>query len=283
MLGKMLDNLIKNNEDVCDLKEDEYIKENDVYCKNCHTQRTLWLESFKMRVRCVCKCQKEKNEAEERKLRIEERQAELERLKDASLIGDRYKNVSFKNTIISDNNDFNNAYTRCKKYCEVASKVYEEGMGIYLYGGSGTGKTHLTACMANELIEQGWQVLFTNFAEISKIIRTTFKKDSKENENDYINQLATIDFLFIDDLGTEVLQKNDEYTWMQEKIYDVINKRYNAKKPTIFSSNHSLKELIADRGMMKKTVDRIVEMSTAILKIEGKSYRLQNRLKETPF
>ena len=282
-MNNIIDEIIKKNDDDFRPREDEYEYNGDLYCKKCNTRRSLWLPFLQRRQRCICHCQKEKIELEERRLMIQQRQAELDRLKDASLLDERYKNVSFDNTEIGDNKDFNNAYTRCKKYCEVSNKVFEEGMGIYLYGDSGTGKTHLTACMINRLIEQGWQVLITNFAEISKIIRSTFKKDSKETENDYINQLANIDFLFIDDLGTEIVQKNDEDTWLQEKIYDVINKRYNAKTPTIFTSNYSMKELITERGMMKKTVDRIMEMSTAILKIEGKSYRLKNRTKESIF
>lgn len=282
MLKNLIDEIINNDNDF-QPQEDEYEKNGELYCKKCHTRRSVYLPFLKRLQRCKCHCQMEKIKEEERRLMIQQRQAELDRLKDASLLDERYKNVSFDNTEIGDNKDFNNAYTRCKKYCEVSNKVFEEGMGIYLYGDSGTGKTHLTACMINRLIEQGWQVLITNFAEISKIIRSTFKKDSKETENDYINQLANIDFLFIDDLGTEIVQKNDEDTWLQEKIYDVINKRYNAKTPTIFTSNYSMKELITERGMMKKTVDRIMEMSTAILKIEGKSYRLKNRVKESIF
>lgn len=282
MLKNILDEIISKDDDFKP-QEDEYEKGGELYCNKCHTRRSVYLPFLQRLQRCKCHCQMEKIREEERRLMIQQRQAELDRLKDASLLDERYKNVSFDNTEIGDNKDFNNAYTRCKKYCEVSNKVFEEGMGIYLYGDSGTGKTHLTACMINRLIEQGWQVLITNFAEISKIIRSTFKKDSKETENDYINQLANIDFLFIDDLGTEIVQKNDEDTWLQEKIYDVINKRYNAKTPTIFTSNYSMKELITERGMMKKTVDRIMEMSTAILKIEGKSYRLKNRVKESIF
>lgn len=282
MINNVIDKIIQNNQ-LFKPQEDEYEKDGELYCKNCNTPRSVYLRSFNQRVRCICKCQKFKIEEEEKKALQEQRLLELDRLKEASLIGERYKNVIFENTQLSDNETFNNAYKRCKKYCEVSQQVYEEGMGIYIFGESGTGKTHLTSCMANELMEQNYQVLFTNFAEISKMIKTTFKRDSKETENDYINQLANIDFLFIDDLGTEIVQKNDEDTWLQEKIYDVINKRYNANKPTIFTSNYSMKELVVERGMMKKTVDRIMEMSTAIIKIEGKSYRLKKRIKETPF
>ena len=42
-----------------------------------------------------------------------------------------------------------------------------------------------------------------------------------------INQIANVDFLFIDDLGTEKVTKDGEDTWLQDKIFEVINKRYN--------------------------------------------------------
>ena len=97
--------------------------------------------------------------------------------------------------------------------------------------------------------------------------------DEKGNEIDLINKIANVDFLFIDDLGTEKVTKDGEDTWLQDKIFEVINKRYNNMKPTIFTSNYSLQELVQDRGLLDKTVDRILEMSTAIIKVEGRSNR----------
>ena len=124
-------------------------------------------------------------------------------------------------------------------------------------------------------------ILLGYFFEISKIIREAYNKRNSEEE--LINKITSVDFLFIDDIGTEVLKKNDEDTWLQGVVFDVINKRYNNKKPTIFTSNHSIQELISQRGFMPKTVDRIIEMSSLILKIEGKSFRIENRKNELPF
>lgn len=266
-------------------REDEVEIDGLLYCKKCKTQRSMTIKLFSGNeiVRCLCECQSKERDEEEQKKKELERMLEIEKLKSASLIGERYKNTYFNKTETGHNKTFDNAFKRCKRYCEVSDKVLNDGMGIYLFGDTGTGKTHLTACMVNELINQRYQVLFTNFFEISKIIRSTFNKSS-ESENDYINRLASIDFLFIDDLGTERVQNGESDLWLQEKIFDVLNKRYNNKKPTIFSSNHSLNELINERGFMKKTIDRIAEMSTAIIKVEGESYRLKNRAtKEVPF
>ena len=263
------------------LREDEYRKDNMIYCKNCDTPRTCYLTE-KTIVRCICKCQEIDRDEKLRKEEENKRLMKLEKIKKASLIGERYKNTSFENTELGRNTTFDTAFKRCKKYCEVSEMVLDEGMGIYLYGDKGTGKTHLMSCIANDLMNKGYQTLFTNFFEISKMIRSSFGSASV-NENEYIDRLATIDFLFIDDLGTERVKTNEGDLWLQEKIFDVLNKRYNMKKPTIFTSNHSLRELISERGFMEKTIDRIAEMSTAIIKVEGSSYRLENRKKEIPF
>lgn len=285
-MQKLMTNII-NQHQALEPRENEYLKDGIIYCSKCNTQSSCFVKhpitKEQILVRCLCECASNKRDEEERQQKELERLKEIEKLKSASLIGERYKDILFNNTEIGHNKSFDNAYNTCRRYCEVSNVVLAEGMGIYIFGDTGTGKTHLTACMVNELINKKYQVLFTNFFEISKMIRSTFNKSS-ETENDYINRLATIDFLFIDDLGTERVQNGESDLWLQEKIFDVLNKRYNNKKPTIFSSNHSLNELINDRGFMPKTVDRIAEMSTRIIKVEGSSYRLKNRTKkEIPF
>lgn len=263
-----------------------YLKDDLLYCSLCNTPRqTIINNPFTgepRKVNCICQCQAEKMRQEELEARNREKQREIDKLQKQSLLGDRYKNVRFDNTKTGYNAKFDEAYRRCKNYCEVSSKVLENGYGIYIFGDKGTGKTHLTACMVNELINQYKTVLFTNFFEISKMIRSTFNKKS-ETEEEFINKISNIDFLFIDDIGSEVLKKNDEDTWLQGIVFDVINKRYNNKKPTVFTSNHSLQELITQRGLMPKTVDRMLEMANLILKIEGDSYRLEARNCDLPY
>lgn len=233
-------------------------------------------------VGCICDCQK-RAIAREKELRVlQDTQRQIKRLQGQSLMGERYCNVTFDTTLTGFNQTFDEAFERCKKYCEVSKQVYENGYGIYIYGDKGTGKTHLTACMANELIKQFRPVMFTNFFEIGEMIKTTFRGKG-DTEGNIINRIATVDFLFLDDLGTEKVMQNGEDNWMQGKIFEVLNKRYNNKKPTIFTSNYSIQQLTPERGMMDKTVDRIGEMSTVTLKIEGASNRTKMRSKNLPF
>lgn len=249
-------------------ENEEYIKEDIIYCKKCDTPRMCM--GLNRMVRCICKCQAEERDRERELDRQKEKQRIVDKIKRTSLLGDKYKDVSFDNTDTS-NKDFHKIYSRCKKYCEVAEQVLDKGIGIYLFGNKGTGKSRLTACMANELMNNYYTVLYTNFSEISKYIRGTFGKSS-ETEYEFLERLSSIDFLFIDDFGTELVTKNDQDLWLQEKVFEVINKRYNNNKPIIFTSNYSLRELIEDRGLADKTIDRINEMCE-VMKLEGNSYR----------
>lgn len=257
------------------LKENEVIKDNMIYCTICGETKIYVGNDWKGNIvarKCVCSC----FEKEQQRLREEEEKrnkiTRIERLKNRSLIDERYRDKKFKDLELT-NNSFANAYKRCKTYCEISNEVYEKGYGIYLYGNSGVGKTMLTSCMANELMEKEYTVLFTNFFEILKAIRNTFNNRTSETDDSIINNIADVDFLFIDDLGTESMSKNSGDNFTQDKIFEIINKRYNKKKPTIFSSNYTIRELVESRNFMDKTVDRINEMSSAVIEIKGESYR----------
>lgn len=249
---------------------EEYVKDGDIYCKECNTPRTCF--GFTKKVRCYCECQTKKLKEQQERDKRAERLRQLEKLKVASLLGERYKNVTFGKTDM-DNPDFAKVAGRARNYCAAAGKVLAQGVGIYLYGAKGTGKTHLTACIANELMSNYYSVLYTNFSEISKSIRATYGSRS-ESEQAFIDKLATIDFLFIDDFGTESVARDGDDLWLQEKIFEVVNKRYNANKPIIFTSNYSLADMIKNRGLADKTVDRISEICE-VIKLDGQSYRLK--------
>ncbi len=250
------------------LKEDEeYIKDDIIYCKKCNTPRMCM--GLNRMVRCICECQAQARDREIELSKQKEKQRIVDKIKRTSLLGEKYKDVSFATTD-KTNEEFMKIFKRCNKYCEVAREVLERGIGIYLFGNKGTGKSHLTACMANELMDNYYSVLYTNFTEISKYIRGTFR--GNESEHDFLERLTNIDFLFIDDFGTELVTKNNEDLWLQEKVFEVINKRYNNNKPIIFTSNYSLRQLIEERGLADKTIDRINEMCE-VMKLEGTSYR----------
>lgn len=265
----------KNKLQEYEVKEDEHLTENwELICNKCGGHR--YFQHNAMVVTCLCECQSKKLEEEKARRKAEERMQSFQRLKDLSLLGKRYQNATFENLDMNRPDGFKRAVERCKKYCENWDEIKKQGLGIYLYGDVGTGKSLLTACIGNTLLARFTTVLFTNFFEIAKQIKATFTGNSM-TESAFIDRLTSVDLLIIDDLGTEIVMKNGEKTWIQDKIYDVINARYINQKSTIFSSNESLVDLVEKCGLMKKTVDRIAAMSTAKIELRGSSYRLQEQ------
>lgn len=253
---------------------EEYVRDNDVYCKRCGGRRTRFGFTQKIWIKCKCQMEewKKQNQASERF----ERQRYIEKLRRDSLLGDEYKNATFEKTDIYGD-DFAAIYARCEKFCAHFDKVLEKDHGIYLFGDKGTGKTHLTACIANELLSKGLPVIYTSMGEISKTIRATFDKKG-ETEAEFMRRFCAVDLLIIDDFGTERVSKSGDDLWLQEKVFEVVNSRYNNRRPMIFTSNYSLDEMASKRGLSSKTADRIREKCVE-MELRGKSYRLKKRNK----
>lgn len=241
----------------------DYEKDGIIYCGNCNTPKQVYVAVLKRNMPTLCKCGKEKIRQEQEYEEKIKKQRQIEKLRQASLLGEKYQNALFENTETAHSKEFEHIFNRCRKYCENAEKVLERGKGIYLFGGKGTGKTRLTACMGNELMKNYYTVIYTNFAEISKGII---------NNMDIESRIASADFIFIDDFGTERITKGKEDLWLQEKVFEIINKRYIDNKPIIFTSNYSVLEMMKERGLAERTADRIIEMCEAI-KLNGESYR----------
>ena len=226
----------------------------------------------------MCECEAKEEEAEKKARESRDRMRKIEKLQSLSLLGEKYKAVNFAETQTGINPSFDAAFKRCKKYCELYEETVKNGYEIYIFGDKGVGKTHLTACMANFLISKYVPVLFTNLFEISKAVKSTFNRESSQTEQALVEKFSSIEVLFFDDLGTELFTRNSGETWLQGLLFDLINKRYNNRKATIFSSNYSLNALINERSIMEKIVDRISEMTSgAVMKITGRS--LRNKLK----
>jgi len=200
-----------------------------------------------------------------------ERKALFEKLIESN-VGRKYFRLIFDN-LEPNGETFQVAVNRARKYCEVSSTCKDKGMGIYFYGNNGSGKTTIMACMIKELIKQHYSCYIINSIELAQgMIDNTLKIDTIKNK----------DFLFIDDIGTEKSTKNNDTSWISEKLFEIIAYRDKEMLPTIFSSNMKISELLKN-GMMKKTVERIFSLATVNLEIITKeSFRLKKEI-EIPF
>lgn len=123
-------------------------------------------------------------------------------------------------------------------YDRAAEYAAEPRGWLVLKGGYGCGKTHLAAAIANRQLAAGRPVLFVNTPDLLDHLRATFNPESTVSYDERFDQIRTSPLLILDDLGT---QSNSE--WAQEKLYQILNYRYNAKLPTVITTNLDLESI----------------------------------------
>jgi DNA replication protein DnaC len=105
--------------------------------------------------------------------------------------------------------------------------------GLLLYGPHGVGKTHLAIGVLKACVRQkGARAFFFETRELLRLVRDTYNRTVDETEMGVLQPLLDADLLVLDDLGAERTSE-----WVQETLGLVVNSRYNARRPTLFTSN----------------------------------------------
>lgn len=245
--------------------EGRYLGEDGfMHCSKCHDRvETIVKHPFTgqdKKVGIICSCRKAEREAFEEMERTREREkrrmvcfAETN-MKNWNLANDDKKNPKLSAVI--------------KNYADNFPEFMKQGKGLLLYGPVGTGKTYYGACVANALIDSGYDILMTNFASLTNKVQGMF--DEKQA---YIESLNKYALLVIDDLGAE---RKTEY--MQEMVFNIIDSRYRSGKPFIITTNLTAEELKKPQEIgYQRIYDRILERCVPI-KVDGDSRRKQNMI-----
>ncbi|MGL6125058.1 MAG: DnaA ATPase domain-containing protein [Metamycoplasmataceae bacterium] len=144
--------------------------------------------------------------------------------------------------------------------------------GVYLYGDFGVGKSFFTQAVANYFASKNKTVAYINNNDLANHLKQLFSVGYKKT----IDTLKEVDFLFIDDIGSE---KNS--SWMvSEILFSILSHRMQMKKTTFFTSNFSYKQLEKEfiKGTevsgfkAKRLMERIEVLSTPIL-LKGNNWR----------
>lgn len=120
-----------------------------------------------------------------------------------------------------------------------ARKFAEQPEGwLLIHGPSGAGKTHVSAAIANRCIEGGIAVLFVVVPDLLDHLRAAYSPDSELGYDALFEQVRNAPVLVLDDLGTQ-----NATAWAQEKLFQIINHRYNSQLPTVVTTNLGLERL----------------------------------------
>lgn len=153
---------------------------------------------------------------------------------------------------------------------DVADWWYEpQAPWLVLAGDLGVGKTGLQIGLVKKALASGKSALYRPFVELLSDIRATYRtRDASEpDEADLVRACKSVDVLALDDVGAERCTG-----WAQERLFEILNHRYNERRRTILTTNlgpAEMEEHVGDR-----IVARINGMGT-IYTIEGPNLREQ--------
>ncbi|MBO4784345.1 MAG: ATP-binding protein [Lachnospiraceae bacterium] len=119
----------------------------------------------------------------------------------------------------------------------VANFEFEHG-NILFKGTAGTGKSYLSNCIANALIQKGYSVIYFSAVSLfEKISSYKFGKDKNSMDNP-LQDIYTCDLLVIDDLGSELTNQ-----FVCQELFTIVNERHLRNKSTVISTNLDYSEI----------------------------------------
>ena len=125
-------------------------------------------------------------------------------------------------------------YETCRDYAE---HFGPDSVNLLFRGGTGLGKTFLSACIARVVSGKGFSVVYATVVEAMAAYEDRKFRDDPDAE-EKIRRLQTCDLLVLDDLGTEMVT---EFT--KSALYTLINTRLLGGKKTIVSTNLTAGEM----------------------------------------
>ena len=235
--------------------EDDYTKDGLIHCSLCNTPKQTKINMLgnERIVFCLCKCQMEKCEEEQNELKKEEKQIELRKYKETCFDDSKFINIKFK----THGKSMYRCYVTAYKYTQYFETAKKCGFGLTIHGERGSGKTYLTACIANELLDKNYSVYMTSLSSLFNLM----SKNYGEFKQDILKKIEAVDLLIIDDVGTERNSPTD-----MALMFEVFNKRDVSGKPLIITTNLKLDEFTKNPNQdYRRAYERILSKTTNVL------------------
>lgn len=155
-----------------------------------------------------------------------------------------------------------------KGYADGFTAVRRTGRSAIFLGRLGTGKTHLAAGIAQQVMRtHKASVLFVTAGRMFRMVKDSWVKGSTVSESEVIASLVFPDLLIVDEVG---VQQGTEFE--RNVMFDVFNERYELRKPALLLGNCTKDELSA-RFVGERVVDRLREDGGTVVSFTWGSQR----------
>ncbi|NJM07968.1 ATP-binding protein [Candidatus Gracilibacteria bacterium] len=124
----------------------------------------------------------------------------------------------------------------------------------------GGGKTYLAAAIAHAAVAHAIPTLFVVVPDLLDRLRATFRPASAVAYDQLFDQVRSVGLLVLDDLGTE-----HATPWAREKLYQIVNHRYNHRLATVFTSNVRLEQ--HDPHIVSRLHDAVLPAQVLTLRV----------------
>jgi DNA replication protein DnaC len=171
-----------------------------------------------------------------------------------------FREISFLSTPVIDIE--RNCPTQVRAVRQFVGRIdanLDAGHGLWLMGRFGTGKTALAMIVSKSAIDAGRSVAIYSCPRLLNVIRESIDGGGVL---DFLDRLAEVDLLHIDDLGAE--RRTD---WVIEQLYSIINARYEARRSTLITTNLE-RDALADQ-VGERIVSRLEAMCGEPLPFHG--------------
>ena len=159
------------------------------------------------------------------------------------------------------------AYEACRNF---VSNFAREDSNLLLYGDTGVGKTFLTHCIAKELMDTSYSVIYFSAASLFDTLADhAFNRRDTEDMGERTH-IFECDLLIIDDLGTELVN-----SFTTSQLFNCLNERISRRKATIISTNLSLEDM---KSTYSERIFSRVSSNFKMLRLTGDDIRIQKRL-----
>ncbi|MDD6239175.1 MAG: ATP-binding protein [Oscillospiraceae bacterium] len=210
----------------------------------------------------MCSCLEKYCQEEQRKTLTSLLSVNLSSFDDFSL--DYYNTIPDHTLGISPREQMEMVYETCVDY---ARKFSLRSKSLLMNGGTGLGKTFLSACIARQVVSMGFSVVYDTAIHVFSCLEKEKFGNADAEEKRMAQRIMECDLLILDDLGTEM-----STSFISPALYGIINGRILENKPTIISTNLTLGEL--SRRYTPQIASRLMGEYISLVFI-GQDIRLQ--------
>jgi DNA replication protein DnaC len=186
----------------------------------------------------------------------------------AALIPKRFAGKTFTG-YIAKAAEQQKALKTCMRYAVEFKQISAVGRCLLLLGKPGTGKTHLSVAIANEIMAtSSATAVYRTIGSVLQAIRATYDHTSDQSESQILSSLISPSLLILDEIGVSKEKPSDfELT----TLFSIINGRYEELRPTVIVSNLDAKALASAIG--ERCADRLREGGVIVVPFEWESQR----------